>query len=1094
MRRFTLLMLVCILTFSGPAAAQSSEPYTDPCDQLPLRDWPKSQDVRVQNGVCVLQNASLIAEEPLRDFIVRFKLSMEQSAQVEFTYGTSINDTYSLTITPAGVSLMNYIRFGNASNTVLDSQLAKASFQRSPDEWVNVEFGMQAHRQWLAIDDKTVIDRKTARYSAVGIHGTGGVYLDDIQLIQNELSVNGEQLASYPSGLAQTWIAYNNDRYELALVHADGTSRQVLAAPLAENYTVQASFSPDGKSLLISRGDGTQTLLSFYSLETLQFVGAEIRLPRSPLYDWMPDGQHLIVLNEQISGNLTLESINIQNGQSTSTYAVPSIIDQETYQIQSIQSIDCSPASEMVILDVYGNFFGENTHREILFDMLSQQVRFLPGVAWTIWSVDGRLLFSSAGGLIDPQTLVFTEFSSTLIERGGLFMQNYAWSPNGQFIYVGTENPGKEEFAVYILDIDAEDVLTLPLSDFGSFAPDSLHFAFSDSGRVIVRSLFDIAELQIAEGFNPIWQPAPEMYPAVPTRPKQPTATPTAFKLESTAQATLPPTNTATHLIGDAKDDPLTIAGAPREPMSNNHRSAWPVTLLVLGLLGLIVTGSIAWLRFSRRCPSCRHPNIGVDPFCMHCGTHLPLPTRTGTISIIILGMLGIFGCLVIVSTAGILIQTRENLMAPVSSIGIPNQVTQSERPLSLPTEQDQLSSARFPCGTLDLAWSDLLEVIQEGDARQQIVSKFYSLEYSTPQPDPTTAAHQLETQVAYSTQLSEIAGELCSLTFLSISPDQQHILVSSRGIEDSGQKDWTILYDQTTYQPIWIQPIRISNIQWNPTGESFAVSENEALNDKWTISVYETATGSLISQIPASTRQGAYCDPMNFEGNIFRWLPDGKHMVRKISNAVQVLNSTTGEVMTEITFDDSVMGSGYSPDNTPCQFAFAWAPDGSRFATMGTVWDSLDSPTYGKFKIWDAVSGKLIVENQLDWVDTKQMTFSPAGDILLIAGNSVALIDARTGQLLQHLSDCPVCYYPNDIFWSPDGQKIFIHEGQSLSLYDMQSRSWKLLSSGVDLGNFQEWLNERGNMLMTGNGTPIVINVVSGEVSSLIEYFKSSH
>jgi hypothetical protein len=94
---------------------------------------------------------------------------------------------------------------------------------------------MQAKRQWLVIDGKTVIDRETARFHGVGITGTNGVYLDDIQLVQNDLSVNGQPLPGLPADIAQTWIAYLNNQTDLAIIHPDGSGMKVLASPLADS-------------------------------------------------------------------------------------------------------------------------------------------------------------------------------------------------------------------------------------------------------------------------------------------------------------------------------------------------------------------------------------------------------------------------------------------------------------------------------------------------------------------------------------------------------------------------------------------------------------------------------------------------------------------------------------------------------------------------------------------------------------------------------------------------------------------------------------------------------------------------------------------
>ncbi len=57
MKRHTIVLLIAILIISYPVSAQSPEPYIESCNDLPLRDWPESHNLQLQNGSCVLQNA-----------------------------------------------------------------------------------------------------------------------------------------------------------------------------------------------------------------------------------------------------------------------------------------------------------------------------------------------------------------------------------------------------------------------------------------------------------------------------------------------------------------------------------------------------------------------------------------------------------------------------------------------------------------------------------------------------------------------------------------------------------------------------------------------------------------------------------------------------------------------------------------------------------------------------------------------------------------------------------------------------------------------------------------------------------------------------
>jgi WD40 repeat protein len=202
--------------------------------------------------------------------------------------------------------------------------------------------------------------------------------------------------------------------------------------------------------------------------------------------------------------------------------------------------------------------------------------------------------------------------------------------------------------------------------------------------------------------------------------------------------------------------------------------------------------------------------------------------------------------------------------------------------------------------------------------------------------------------------------------------------------------------------------------------GDRYAVSSKN-VSDEEAITVYETSTGLPISKISASTRKGASCSPMSGDEGQFRWLSDGKRLVRKIDNAVQVLDVATGSVLNEISFDDSAMGSPHAPpDDNRCLFVMAWASDGSHFATLGASIEVRDHPTFNGLKVWDAASSKLITEKRPGVRYPSSITFSPDGQKILVTGSNPMIIDAQTGQTLQELNTCPICQtasqYPLDI------------------------------------------------------------------------------
>jgi len=263
---------------------------------------------------------------------------------------------------------------------------------------------------------------------------------------------------------------------------------------------------------------------------------------------------------------------------------------------------------------------------------------------------------------------------------------------------------------------------------------------------------------------------------------------------------------------------------------------------------------------------------------------------------------------------------------------------------------------------------------------------------------------------------------------------------------------------------------------------------------------VYETSTGLLISKIPSSTRKGASCSPMSGDEGQFRWLSDGKRLVRKIDNAVQVLDAATGNVLNEIAFDDSAMGAPFAPrDNTSCLYVMAWASDGSRFATLGASIEPSDHPTANGLKVWDAASSKLITEKKPGMQYPSSLSFSPDGKKILVTGSSPIIIEAQTGQAIQELTACPDCSMVFNITWMPDSQQVLFSEDNKLVLYDLTTQSWKSMNLTAYSGTPQEWLDNNGHVLMTGQESitgyslPTVVNIMSGKELSLLEYLKLS-
>lgn len=579
------------------------------------------------------------------------------------------------------------------------------------------------------------------------------------------------------------------------------------------------------------------------------------------------------------------------------------------------------------------------------------------------------------------------------------------------------------------------------------------------------------------------------MFPEEPIQTAQPAATEVASLIPTVHESPQKSRPTGSSSIGNMQDPP-SLDGERSDAPS---RLVWPVALILFGLFGFAASGVFAYLRYARRCTSCKRSNPGSDPFCMYCGARLAAPAWIMSV-MIILAMLAGSGCLAVGGVAGLLIRPKQNTVVPVLSTTSP-ELTRLDTPQTKPTENYSSSSADFSCSTLDLAQADLLSVLQMSESSQTALSQSFGQMNVTPAANKTAEAVQVETLMA---GYEEAVSNYCPVSFLSLSPDGQHILISgSNAASDDEYGFWAALYNRQNYQPIWVQSTKIETssfdeFAWSPTGDTFAVNSKN-LGDEETITVYESSTGLPISKISASTREGAYCSPMSGDEGQFRWSPDGKRLIRKIDNAVQVIDATTGSILNEISFDDSAMGSPYAPpDDNRCFFVLAWNSDGSRFATMGASIEPSDHPMFNGLKIWDAASSQLIAEKKPGMRYPSSLSFSPDGKKILVTGYSPMIIDAQTAQTLLELNGCPVCQGPSRIIWTPDSQRLLLYEDKNIGIFDLPTQSWKTINLSTYRGNPQEWLDD-DHVLMTENGLPTIVDVINNEEMSLLEYFRSS-
>jgi len=259
---------------------------------------------------------------------------------------------------------------------------------------------------------------------------------------------------------------------------------------------------------------------------------------------------------------------------------------------------------------------------------------------------------------------------------------------------------------------------------------------------------------------------------------------------------------------------------------------------------------------------------------------------------------------------------------------------------------------------------------------------------------------------------------------YASWSPDEAYILVVNEDGEqikifDAGSGAEVIeLLVEDPESSIGINPNGWD--PWSPSGEWVQVT----FDNDGTVRIWDAQTGEILHTL--SGHEGFVCSAM--------WSPSGDLIATGGCNdgMVIVWRVDSGEALYSFPGD-------YEYANVKVA---DWSPDSERFVTRGR----------GGAKVYEAASGRLLLEFPTPDSSVIQASYSPDGSRLLTSGDeggTARVWDAETGELLTVLTSLKSTIYAN---WSPSGEyAAVVGEDGSVHIWDTVT--------GVELQKFPVWI-----------------------------------
>ena len=280
---------------------------------------------------------------------------------------------------------------------------------------------------------------------------------------------------------------------------------------------------------------------------------------------------------------------------------------------------------------------------------------------------------------------------------------------------------------------------------------------------------------------------------------------------------------------------------------------------------------------------------------------------------------------------------------------------------------------------------------------------KIYMAEFSPDGKKIVTASEDRTAKVweiASGKMLADLKGHSAPIWPAWFSPDGKKIITGSN---DGVSKIWdassgTLLVDLLGHS------LEIGSAEFSPDGKKIITSSMDS-----TVKIWDAATGKILIDL------SEHIDYVRFA----HFSPDGKKFLSGSNDGkVKIWDVSTGKKLFELLGKKKEPGDNFADYYPDVVMAAHFSPDGKKILTA-----YMDSTA----KIWDAATGKLILNIKKDYEYVNSASFSPDGKkfVLALAYAHAAVYDEATGKLLSDLKGKVNQIQAPQL--SKDGKKILV-------------------------------------------------------------------
>jgi serine/threonine protein kinase len=252
-----------------------------------------------------------------------------------------------------------------------------------------------------------------------------------------------------------------------------------------------------------------------------------------------------------------------------------------------------------------------------------------------------------------------------------------------------------------------------------------------------------------------------------------------------------------------------------------------------------------------------------------------------------------------------------------------------------------------------------------------------------------------------------------------------------------------------------------IEAVAWSPDGKYIAsISENPSDYTETEVRIWEVTTGHTRFTHPCG-------------GKGVAWSPDGRRVI--FSDQVFIVYEIATKRKTEIELDEDYLYGEAVLD-------IAWSPDGARIA----------SSHWGKtVRVWDAVTGKIILTYRGHPERANTLTWSPDGSHIASSGGThyspLGQIDGtvQVWDVVQGRTIWTQSASEGFVAWSPDGRHIALNRSPTFNAFDLNvceaTTGKPLPGEGLHRGISAAWSPDSKRLVSTTDETVQIWDAFTG-------------